>query len=525
MVPFRPVLFVIVLGAVPAGASAGEAPPAPAPRAAHEDAVRAVARDVRAAVVEVLGVIDGGSDTSYGTGFVAGEGSLVLTNAHVLRGVREPRVRTLDGALLASVEVLLQDEALDLAVLRVRGLKAQPLPLADGPAPAIGARVVAVGHPRGYEYTVSDGIVSALRSLREGGPQMIQTTAPISPGSSGGPLLDLEGRVVGVCSLTLAEGQNINFALPASRLGPVIAQALEIERGLARPGDREAVGRLAPEALARVVRQQREAGDLVRASDFAERALDVHPKNLPLLLEAAEVAWSRGNVREVEALVERMAAIRPGWAPARQIRAALDAQNGRCDVAIEGARAALAGGLTAAQAAEAHAVLGECLGTQGKVDEALRHLDEALRSPKIAALPDYHALRAFLLQAAGRAEEADRAAVVALERAAWDGLVVAALRERGLPRLAVIESQRTTREGGQVVVRGVVRNRGPIAVAEVVLSAEVRDASGAVVAAASAKLASPKLVPGQAASFRVVLEDVPEGADAIEVRVVDFREP
>ncbi|UCF69159.1 MAG: trypsin-like peptidase domain-containing protein, partial [Acidobacteriota bacterium] len=234
--------------------------------------VEPLAGKVRSSVVEILGTVEGTDDTAYGTGFVFREKGLVVTNAHVVHGVREPMVRTVDGALLASVQVLYQHEEIDLAVLRVTGLGADPLPLAAGPPPAVGTPVVAIGHPRGYEFTVSTGIVSAHRSLDAGGPELIQITAPISPGSSGGPLLDGEGRVVGVCSLTLTEGQNINFAVPAAEIGPVIDQALSIEASLGGAG----TSSLPPETLARLAREQRESGELVRAAEMVRRALERH---------------------------------------------------------------------------------------------------------------------------------------------------------------------------------------------------------------------------------------------------------
>lgn len=494
------------------------APPAPA----HpEGAVEALAVRVRASVVEVIGTIEASGETSYGTGFAVQAPDLVVTNAHVLRGVKTVMVRAWDGALLASVEVLHQDEGMDLAVLRVKGLHLVPLPLAAVAIPPVGSKVVTVGHPRGYEYTLSDGIVSAVRSLTQGGPEMIQTTVPISPGSSGGPLLDLGGRVVGVCSLTLTEGQNINFAIPARDVGPVVAQALAIERDLAR-GDSPSAR---PETLAQLVRKHRESGDLTRASQLVGKALAAHPKSVPLLLEAAEVAWARSNYKEVDALVGEMSQLAPGFAPARQIKAALLAQDGKCDAAIVEGQAALAGALSAEQAAEAHAVLAECLGRQGQAAAALDHVDQALAAPRVAEVADYHALRAFLLQALGRDEEADREAVTTLALANWDPVVVAALRERGLPRLVEVESWQTTQEGESVVVSGVVRNRGPIALADIGVTAEMRDPSGAVVATGAGKVAPVKLVPWQTGAFRIALEGAPRAAGAVTVRVVDFHEP
>ncbi len=482
--------------------------------------IREVADQVRPAVVEIIGTVLATGDTSYGTGFALEDPTLVVTNAHVVRGVREAMVRTYEGALIASVEILHVDERVDLAVLRVKGLHAAALSLDESRAAEVGDPVVTVGHPRGYEFTVSNGIVSAVRSLDAGGVRLIQTTAPISPGSSGGPLLDTHGKVVGVCSLTLTEGQNINFAVPAVEVRPVLDEALRIERSLAAADTRK----LPADALVRLVRRHRESGDLVRAGDLVHEALALHPKSLPLLREAAEVAWSSSNYQEVASLVDRMQEISPDYAPGRQIRAAYFAQVGRCQDAVDEARRSLGGQLEKEQAAEAHAVLAECLGRLGDVGSALGHVERALESPAIASLPDYHVLQAFLLQASGRDDEADLSAVAALQAAEWDPLVQSALRERGLPRLLEILSSRGGVRGEDYVVRGVLRNRGPITIGSIMVTAEGYDGEGAVVATGTVEVQPERLVSGQTGSFAVVLGGAPEDVERFAVRVVDYRD-
>lgn len=103
------------------------------------------------------------------------------------------------------------DAAHDLVLLAVRtaGVK----PLAFGPIPPLGADVVAIGNPEGYSGTISTGIVSGVRTVYL--TRVVQTTAPISPGSSGGALLNGQGRVVGVTSMGNIQGQNLNFAVVA----------------------------------------------------------------------------------------------------------------------------------------------------------------------------------------------------------------------------------------------------------------------------------------------------------------------
>lgn len=496
-------------------------PVGPAAPAVEKGDLAALAHRVRPSVVEVLGTVDASGETSYGTGFVLGRSGLVVTNAHVVRGVSQVMVRTIDGALLASVEVLEADADVDIAVLRVTGLTAPPLEPAPA-EPSVGTRVLAVGHPRGYEFTVSDGIVSALRTLdARPGLELIQTTAPISPGSSGGPLVDLAGRVVGVCSMTLMEGQNINFAVPVRTVLPVVDRALALERALSGQTPPDAAD---PGQLAAWIRRYRMRGQLVRAGELTRRALARHPRSLPLLVEAAEVAWARDSLPELEAFVRQMRRVDPDYGPALQLEAVLLAESGRCDEALEVARRALAGGLESARAASAHAVLADCLARAGRAEQALEHLDRALEDPGLAGTADWRVLRAFLLDALGRADEADREAVAALESSAWDPVVRSSLRERGLPRLVEVVSHRAEKVSGTVVVRGVVRNRGPLELADVEVLAEGLDADGVVVATGTAVATPSRLVPGQSASFRVVLGGIVEDVAEIEVRVVDFDE-
>jgi S1-C subfamily serine protease len=487
---------------------------------ASELDVRGLARSARPSVVELVGTVEDSGDTSYGTGFVVAEPGLVVTNAHVVQGVGELLVRSYEGALLASVEVLHTDAELDLAAVRVVGLDAPPMSFDPEARLDVGTPVVAVGHPRGYEYTVSEGIVSARRKLSPEGIELIQMTTPISPGSSGGPLLDGAGRVVGVCSLTLTEGQNINFAIPAGELPSFLDEARRIEKSLA--GER--VEGLPPQALARLVREHRTNGELGRAGELVRRALRAHPDEVTLLEQAAEVAWTKGDYDRVGELVDRIAALRPDYAPAHQIRAAWLAQRGDCHAAIPEARRALEGDMPPRQRAEAHAVLAECLGRSGEAEEALRHVDRALASDHIDQIPDYHVLKAFLLQLAERELEADREAVVALETSRWDPVVVAALRERGLPRLVEIVSSSGRAGETGYAVSGVVRNRGPVPLTRVVVTVEGLDREGEVVASGSARVEPERLVPGQTGAFRARLEGAPERVASYEARIVDYQE-
>jgi len=124
----------------------------------------------------------------------------------------------------ASVERI--DEFNDLALLRCSGeLAVNPLRISKGDAPSPGTTIYSISNPAGLERSMSTGVVSAIRELS--GRKLLQITAPISPGSSGGPILNSSGEVVGVAVAILQEGQNLNFAVPAEQLRKLLAGPVE----------------------------------------------------------------------------------------------------------------------------------------------------------------------------------------------------------------------------------------------------------------------------------------------------------
>jgi hypothetical protein len=140
----------------------------------------------------------------------------LLTNCHVL--ARAKRVAVRKGKASYDAKLQYADVDRDLCQLTVANLGAPAVPIGDSDRVAVGERVFTLGNPQGLELTLSDGLVSALRKSEKGGLVLIQTTAPISQGSSGGGLFDQEGRLIGITSLLAREGQNLNFALPINWL-------------------------------------------------------------------------------------------------------------------------------------------------------------------------------------------------------------------------------------------------------------------------------------------------------------------
>jgi serine protease Do len=159
--------------------------------------------------------------TGLGSGFAAGGDGRIVTNFHVIRGAKSAVVVTADGREYKDVEVMAADPTHDLAVLRIRGGDLSPLPLGDSSTARPGEHVVAIGHPLGLGNTVSDGLVSAVREI-SAGFKLLQISAPISHGSSGGPVFNDQGEVIGISALVVNGGENLNFAVPIDAVKPLL---------------------------------------------------------------------------------------------------------------------------------------------------------------------------------------------------------------------------------------------------------------------------------------------------------------
>src|SRR6202034_3718709 len=117
-----------------------------------------------------------------------------------------------DGAFYAVDGVLASDKARDIAVIKAHGQNFRTLPLGDSDRVQVGEDVVAIGNPLSLESTVSNGIVSGIRTVEEEGGKLVQITTPISPGSSGGPLFNMNGEVVGTTTFYINGGEKLNVA-------------------------------------------------------------------------------------------------------------------------------------------------------------------------------------------------------------------------------------------------------------------------------------------------------------------------
>jgi len=146
-----------------------------------------------------------------GTAFLGIKEGVAITAWHVVRKAKRVVAKFSSGEIFESSGLIDKDEVRDIALIRIKIAGRPLIPFTAGD-PAVGARAFTIGAPKGLEFSLSDGLVSQIQTLD--GIKQYQFSCPISPGNSGGPLLDSHGKVLGVVDWQLVEGQNLNFAVP-----------------------------------------------------------------------------------------------------------------------------------------------------------------------------------------------------------------------------------------------------------------------------------------------------------------------
>jgi serine protease Do len=170
-----------------------------------------------------------------GTGFIIDKLGVIATNLHVVAGESAIKVKLFDGSQYQVAQIVGLDPARDLALLRITPKKDLPtLKLGDSDTISAGDQIVAIGNPLGFDFSVTSGLISQIRPIcgkADFAAQrckqeltVLQISAAISPGSSGGPLFNQSGEVVGVTTAIITAGQNINLAVPGNYLKPLVAQ-------------------------------------------------------------------------------------------------------------------------------------------------------------------------------------------------------------------------------------------------------------------------------------------------------------
>jgi S1-C subfamily serine protease len=232
----RVVTLLVAVSCVPLGTATAQNPDWPA-----------LVEQVSPGVATIHVYDPGGGLAGTGTGFFVDESGLLVTNHHVLAGGHSATVLLADRRSFPLRFIVADDPARDLVLARAElfGAEVPSLVLATA-RPALGQPVLVIGSPLGLEQTISDGLVAAVRRHESLGV-LLQLTAPVSPGSSGSPVVTADGRVVGVVTLQFREGQNLNFAVAAEAVADLApGEAVPLSQwsaGIARAAPRQMAGR------------------------------------------------------------------------------------------------------------------------------------------------------------------------------------------------------------------------------------------------------------------------------------------
>jgi len=184
--------------------------------------IPAISREANGAIVSIVMSDKDGHPIAQGSGFFISKDGQVVTNYHVIKSGTSAIIKLPDGAFFAVDGVLASDKTRDVAIIKAHGNNFRTLTLGDSDRLQVGEEVVAIGNPLSLESTVSNGIVSAIRAVEDEGGKFVQITAPISPGSSGGPLFNMAGKVVGITTSHIKGGENLNFAIPINAVKPML---------------------------------------------------------------------------------------------------------------------------------------------------------------------------------------------------------------------------------------------------------------------------------------------------------------
>ena len=247
---------------------------------------------------------------SRGSGFFIAP-DRIITNRHVIERSTRVEVHLLDGKKFPVRGVVGVDGEGDLALLQVDIPKALAIPLPIVRAvPQEGESIVVIGNPFGLEGSVSNGIVSAVREI-SGYGKIIQITASISPGSSGSPVVNMAGQVIGIATLQAAEGQNLNFAVPAERIAQLKVNDLQSFSSLTAESQKNkhsSAERLYSQGLAQLSRD-----DYARALPYFEKAVETDANYAEAWYQAGYCYGVLGRHAEALKASRQAAKLRPEW--------------------------------------------------------------------------------------------------------------------------------------------------------------------------------------------------------------------
>ena len=273
-----------------------------------------IVKKVQPSVVDIVTHDENSINFGSGSGVFISQNGDIITNRHVLLGANRAEIQTAEGEFYPITKIVAEDKEGDLvrASLNIPQELVHPIRLSYS-IPEVGERVIVIGNPYWNEQTVSDGIVSAVREIPELG-KIIQINAPISHYSSGRPVVNMKGEVIGVATFQIIGGQNLNFAIPSERVAK-----LEPEKGKTfaewKAGTRQeclaSAEGLYFKGLAFFL-----AEDYEKALSYFEKAVEKNPRYADAYFSIGGCNYALGRYTEAIEALKQAIRIKPDYAKA-----------------------------------------------------------------------------------------------------------------------------------------------------------------------------------------------------------------
>lgn len=355
-----------------------------------QENIPALVKRVEPSIVVIVNYDQEGKVRSQGTGFFFNKQGDVITNYHVLHGSSRSEIKTLDGQGYSIKRIMAEDQEGDLIRVSVDIPEERVNPLSiSSSLPDVGEKIVVIGTPLGLDQTVSDGIVSAMREI-PGFGKIMQMTAPISPGSSGSPVLNMKGEVVGVATFLILAGQNLNFAVPAER---IVRMSTSEGRSLAERAEKARKGRLAQatELYATGLRYVW-AGKYEMALPYFAEAVKRNPNHSQAFFQIGYCLTKLGKNREAIEPYRKALELKPQDPTILSNLCAAYGNSGRYDEAVKSCQEAIQ---LNPSLAEAYNNLGWSYHRRGRNEDAIQACKQAIRLQPDLAMAHYNLGNAY----------------------------------------------------------------------------------------------------------------------------------
>jgi len=342
------------------------------PVIAAEEIVELV-KNVKPAIVLIQTFDANGQPSASGSGFFINDKGHIITNHHVIEDAYSATVKTISGNDYPVQAVLAKDIESDIVKLSVNIQDANIIPLKLSAAiPAEGEDVIVIGNPLGLESSVSTGIVSAVRDIPAFG-KILQITAPVSPGSSGSPVLNTKGEVIGVATFIATKGQNINFAVPSEKILALKETAITplLKEYASATADENDSEKLYYKGLIELWQE-----NWSTALVYFQKATAENPQSAEAWFYVGYCYDKLGRYDEEIDAYKQAIRIKPDLAEAHNNLGVTYGNLGRYDEAIESCKQAIR---IKPDLAEAHNNLGLAYSSLGRYDKAIESYKQALR--------------------------------------------------------------------------------------------------------------------------------------------------